>query len=180
MKPETQELIDELLCAVPIEIDYKHDIFLRETNQYAQQSKKDITFTDIKLDIIHNQGEDKLKELEEKYVNLCTSRARGADKNLDDFFKDEIADKLTEFMLDVNAAKNKNLSGYLNKVKQNMKLVYQDGIQPPYQFGSLDVLLDTVAKSSVCYCMGGTDYSALNNINKTLKSKITPITFQRI
>lgn len=193
MKPETQKLIDELLCSVPIEINYKHDIFLRETKQYAkyekklvktQQSlidaKKEITFTDIKLDIIRNQGEKKLKELEVKYVNLCTSRARGADKNLDDFFKDDIADKLTEFMLDVNAAKKKNLTGYLDKVKQNMKLVYQDGIQPPYQFNSLDVLLDTVAKASVCYCMGSTDYSALCNIDKTSKSKTTPLFIRQV
>ena len=40
MKKETQELIDELLISVPIEVNYKHDIFLKETDKYAKYQTK--------------------------------------------------------------------------------------------------------------------------------------------
>lgn len=207
MKKETQELIDELLISVPIEVNYKHDIFLKETDKYAKyqtkllkspqykkgghlegiytellQEKKKITFTDIKLDIIHKSGEEKLKELEDKYIKLNISKAEEVDNTFSDFFKDEIADKFLTFLFAVDNAKKRPTDKYLVRVKRNTKLVYADGIEPPYQFKELDSLLDTIAKSAVCYCNDGIDFSTLNNISpvKSSKEKITPLFLRKI
>lgn len=257
MKEETKDLIDNLLCTVPIEINYKHDIFLKETVAYAKYEtkqlhaqryvknkklstkykkllaeKRAITFIDIKLDIINNHGEDKLKELENNYIHLATITASNADSNLADFFKDDIASKFVNFIFELDEVKknitklnrevklaekrkikknktsnnvdvsdtskdNKKdkVSFYSDIIDKNMSLVYknmklkgkssknEDSHQSEYLFKTLDTLLDAIAKSSICYCIGGKDYSALNKIkdvSKPSREKVVPLFIRRV
>lgn len=220
MNDVTKELFDRLLNAVPVEIDYKHKLFLEETEKYTDYKKaggkesvykKSVSSLDVKLDIIRNKGDKRLKELEAKYIRSVTVRAANADERLSDFFKDDLAEKFHNFGIEIYNARKK---GDKYKTKQDyheekdvcdkkgdeffyldrqgtrgLSLVYKKSPKDKkvadlvYQFDSLGILLDAIAKSTVCYCIGGKDYSALDEIEKADKPSrevVTPLLIRKI
>lgn len=210
VKATTQALIDSLLKTVPFEINYKDDIFLQETIQYNHlvsscigskdnnsknynpnydvllAEKKNITFTDVKFDLINSVGKDRLEELEDNYIWNCKKLGDAADKVFHISFQDNIADKFDCFIREVAKKRdNRTISiECLERVNHNMKLVYKDGIKPPYQFSTLDALLDEIAKSIVCYCNGVRSLNRINKIphssSKGSRNKTTPLFIRRV
>ena len=227
------KMVIELLNSVPIEVNYKHDIFLRETQNFQQyittnmkatkylagkklnpaykklvDNKKEITFTQIKLDIINNKGEEKLKELEESYIDNRTKLALSANDDLDNSLINALSDSFTSFFSGDGKsytsilANEKAYSNYIKKVGKVQCLVYTEAcnkvlakavkavktknlkakinkeqiirnLPKSYTVPNLDGLLDTIAKVSICYCIGTTDYENIDQaaLNTALKIK---------
>lgn len=225
-------LID-LLNSVPIEVNYKHDIFLRETQNFQQyittnmkatkylagkklnptykklvDNKKEITFTQIKLDIINNKGEEKLKELEESYIDNRTKLALSANDDLDNSLINALSDSFMFFFSGDKKsytsilAKEDDYPNYIKKVGKVQCLVYTEAcnkvlaeavkavktknlkakidkeqiirnLPKSYTVPNLDRLLDTIARVSICYCIGTTDYENIDQaaLNTALKIK---------
>lgn len=212
MKSTTVKLIKELLDSVPIEINYKNDIFLEETNNFnqyatknmpkyklmndgkldpvyaaARKAKNNISFNEVKRDIINHKGKDRLHKLEDLYIDMYSDNAIACEDDLDDFFFDEIADALNDFLDEIGKLmKKKSLKPiYIAKAKgksRGLCLVYTNGVQPPYQYATLDNLLDKVAKAAICYCNNATNYSILSNLpdKKGKTDKDTPMYIRRV
>ena len=238
-------MVIELLNSVPIEVDYKHDIFIRETKNFQQyvttsmkatkyiagkklnpaydkllKAKMQITPTQIKLDIINNKGEEKLKELEESYIDNRTKLALSANDDLDNSLINALSDSFMFFFSGdkksyISILSNKDIyPKCLKKIDRTLCLVYTEdynnlvkttikeynktnktvseaskGFQAKklrekltrtlakeYTVPNLDGLLDTIARVSICYCIGTTDYknidqAALGTALKLKKSK---------
>lgn len=235
-------MVIKLLNSVPIEVDYKHDIFIRETKNFQQyvttsmkatkyiagkklnpaydkllKAKMQITPTQIKLDIINNKGEEKLKELEESYIDNRTKLALSANDDLDNSLINALSDSFMFFFSGdkksyISILSNKDIyPKCLKKIDRTLCLVYTEdynnlvkttikeynktnktvseaskGFQAKklrekltrtlakeYTVPNLDRLLDTIARVSICYCIGTTDYENIDQaaLNTALKIK---------
>lgn len=180
VKETTRQFIETLLDSFHIDINYKDDIFLEQSSSYKHlissnlgsrnktspkynpnhkvlyDEKRKLTFADVKYDFASKGQKDLLKDLEGRYIESKIGDAWVANEDLPNSSMDAIADAVVKFMYevdDVKRKKRKNVTATcLDKVDKNMCLVYKDGKSTPYQFPSLEKVLEVIAEETVNYC----------------------------
>lgn len=186
---EKKEIVYSLLDAIPIEVNYKDDIFLAEaSNALQNKAAKDkhlVTFTEVLLDLINNRKEAKIKELEKEYITSKTRNALCADESFDDKFVDEIIEKMYAFLKQIKGQMNKQGKKHLREYfspEGKLQLVYTDKKKSVYRFNTLPDLIETIAKCIICYCNDLDDFSKFNpnTVVKKDHDKTAPLFIRKI